>query len=137
MARNHLNPILGITRNPWLLALGALVILPGLAFAATETETPLDLTGHWVGIASLVIFVLAYATVIGEEFLHLRKSKPVIVAAGFIWGLVALVYAQHGDTHSAGEAVRHNLLEFGELFLFLLAGMIQFTTEGIKSAKNS
>ena len=34
----------------------------------------------------------------------------------------------HGDTHTAGEAVRHNLLEFGELFLFLLAAMTYINT---------
>jgi Na+/H+ antiporter NhaD/arsenite permease-like protein len=61
--------------------------------------------------------------VIAEEHLHLRKSKPVMVAAGIIWALVAVVYAQHGDTHTAEAAVRHNLLEFAELFLFMLAAM--------------
>jgi Na+/H+ antiporter NhaD/arsenite permease-like protein len=58
-----------------------------------------------------------------KKHLHLRKSKPVMVAAGIIWTLVAIVYAQNGDTHTAEIAVRHNLLEFAELFLFLLAAM--------------
>lgn len=66
--------------------------------------------------------------VIGEEFLHLRKSKPVIVAAGIIWTLVALAYASAGDTHTAGEAVRHNLLEYAALLLFLLAAMTYINT---------
>ena len=46
----------------------------------------LDLTAHWAGIASLIIFVLAYVLVIFEEATHLRKSKPVMLAAGLIWG---------------------------------------------------
>lgn len=83
----------------------------------------LDLTRHWAGYAGLVIFVVAYAIVILEERLHLRKSKPVMVAAGLIWGLIAAVYAMHGDQHTVEIAVRHNLLEYGELFLFLLAAM--------------
>ncbi|MCC6241413.1 MAG: sodium:proton antiporter NhaD [Gemmatimonadaceae bacterium] len=69
-----------------------------------------------------------------EERLHLRKSKPVIVAAGIIWALIGWRYqvastAATDDTTRellrtfAEEAVRHNLLEFGELFLFLLAAM--------------
>ncbi len=88
----------------------------------------LDLTGHWAGFAALAIFFLAYGLVIAEEALHLRKSKPVMVAAGIIWTLVAIVYAQHGDTHTAETAVRHNLLEFAELFLFLLAAMTYINT---------
>ena len=101
------------------LAAGA-GLLPGLAWAGGGT---LDLTGHWVGFVCLVIFVLAYVLVIGEETLHLRKSKPVMVAAGVIWALVAALLYLHGDSHTAREAVRHNLLEYGELFLFLLAAM--------------
>ena len=99
---------------------------PGAAFAAAGGG--LDLTQHWAGYACLVIFVLAYAIIISEENLHLRKSKPAIVAAGFIWVLVALAYAQHGDTHTVEAAIRQNLLEFVELFLFLLAAMTYINT---------
>jgi NhaD family Na+/H+ antiporter len=67
--------------------------------------------------------MLAYALVVAEEFTRLRKSKPVIVAAGLIWGLVAMVYAQQGIDHVAEAAVREILIEFSELFLFLLAAM--------------
>jgi Na+/H+ antiporter NhaD/arsenite permease-like protein len=37
--------------------------------------------------------------------------------------MIAYVYAGTGDHHSVEIAVRHNLLEFSELFLFLLAAM--------------
>ena len=80
----------------------------------------MDLITHWTGLLSIAIFVGAYVLVILEENIHLRKSKPVIVAAGFIWMLVAFAYTSAGDTNTAGELVRHNLLEFAELFLFLL-----------------
>ena len=109
-----------------LLSLGTLTY-PAAAAAATEGGM-LDFTHHWAGYAALAIFVIAYLFVIGEEVLHLRKSKPVIVAAGIIWTLVAIAYMRHGDTHTAGIAVRHNLLEFGELFLFLLAAMTYINT---------
>jgi len=109
-----------------LLFLGVLLYPAGVA-AASEGGA-MDFTGHWAGFAALAIFVIAYLVVIGEEVLHLRKSKPVIVAAGIIWMLVAIAYMQHGDTHTAGEAVRHNLVEFGELFLFLLAAMTYINT---------
>ena len=118
----RIHPCLRLTLPAALLAL---VPAPVLAAATTGT---LDFTAHWVGVLAIVLFVLAYALVIAEETLHLRKSKPVMVAAGVIWALVAFVYAQHGDVHSAEAAVRHNLLEFAELFLFLLAAMTYINT---------
>ena len=89
---------------------------------------PLDLTTHDIGIAALVLFVIAYGFVIAEEFLHLRKSKPVVVAAGIIWALVGTAYAMHGSTEYAVEVLRHNFLEYGELLLFLLAAMTYINT---------
>ncbi len=88
----------------------------------------LDLTGHWVGITSLIIFVIAYVVVILEEFLHLRKSKPVMLAAGLIWLLIAIAYTQLGDPSVMEDAVRHHILEYAELLLFLLAAMTYINT---------
>jgi NhaD family Na+/H+ antiporter len=102
------------------IAVATALLLPGSAFASSPG---MDFTGHWVGWLSLALFIFAYMLVIGEESLHLRKSKPVIVAAGVIWALVAWVLQAHGDNDTAREAVSHNLLEYGELFLFLLAAM--------------
>ena len=107
----------------WISALIILFTLPFAAIAAQMSGHKLDLTHHWVGYASLVIFVVAYGVVMLEEVIHLRKSKPVILAAGLIWALIAWVYNQHGMGHAAEEAVRHNILEYAELFLFLLAAM--------------
>ena len=101
---------------------------PAFAEAASESRQMIDLTNHWVGSLGIFIFVLAYAFVIGEEFLHLRKSKPVIVAAGLIWAMIGIIYAQAGDHSTAATAFRHNLLEFAELFLFLLAAMTYINT---------
>ncbi|MCD6224038.1 MAG: hypothetical protein J7K32_00700 [Deltaproteobacteria bacterium] len=53
----------------------------------------------------------------------MRKSKPVLLAAGLIWGSIAYVYVNQGFTHTVEAAVRHNILEFSELFLFLLVAM--------------
>ncbi len=100
----------------------------------SDVATRLDLTATGVGIAALLVFLLAYAVVIGEEFLHMRKSKPVLVAAGVIWALIGWRYSQAANaatdpatklalTQFAEEMVRHNLLEYVELFLFLLAAM--------------
>jgi NhaD family Na+/H+ antiporter len=69
------------------------------------------------------VFVIAYALVMAEEFTHLRKSKPVILAAGIIWAMIGAVYASHGMSEMAEHAVRHDLLEYAELMLFLLVAM--------------
>ena len=95
---------------------------PSLSFAAS-TSPSLDLTSHMAGYLALIVFVIAYGFVMVEEFTHLRKSKPVILAAGIIWAIIGWVYASNGMTHAAEAAVRHNFLEFAELFLFLLVAM--------------
>jgi NhaD family Na+/H+ antiporter len=104
-----------------LVAVVLSCLLPSLAWAS-EGHT-LDLTHSAVGIAALAVFVLAYLLVMTEELLHLRKSKPVIIAAGLIWGMIAYEYVQAGLPHAAEQAVRHNLLEYAELMLFLLVAM--------------
>jgi Na+/H+ antiporter NhaD/arsenite permease-like protein len=82
-----------------------------------------DLTGHWAGFAALAIFALAYALVIAEEAIHLRKSKPVVVAAGLLWTLLAVVYTRLGLAGAIEPALRHVFLEYAELLLFLLVAM--------------
>jgi Na+/H+ antiporter NhaD/arsenite permease-like protein len=74
-----------------------------------------------------VLFVIAYGFVIAEEFTHLRKSKPVVIAAGVIWVLVAVAARQHGGLDAAA-LLEHNLLEYAGLLLFLLAAMTYVNT---------
>ena len=85
----------------------------------------IDLTTSYVGYISILIFILAYAFVMAEEFTHLRKSKPVIISAALIWGIIAYYYSVHfkGSQEEVEHALEHNILEFSELFLFLLAAM--------------
>lgn len=99
-----------------------LTCLPALSMAS-GTEHRIDLTSHWIGFAALGLFFLAYLLVMAEEFTHLRKSKPVMLAAGTVWALIAWHYVQAGIPQAAEAAVRHNLLEYAELMLFLMAAM--------------
>jgi len=111
-----------------IILVGALTLALPTFLAAQAEPVELDLTSHWTAIVALAVFVLAYALVILEETIHLRKSKPVMVAAGVVWALVAVAYAQAGHTELIEEGVRHDLLEFAELFLFLLAAMTYINT---------
>ncbi len=95
----------------------------GVTSNTQNKGSELDLTAHWVGFAAIAVFVLAYALVIAEEFTHLRKSVSVILGAGIIWAIIAQQYVSGGMDHAAEEAVKDFLVEFAELFLFLLAAM--------------
>lgn len=75
------------------------------------------------GYSCLAIFVLAYVLVVLEERLHLRKSIPALVAASGAWILVGVLFTLRGEARVAEEAFRHNLLDYAELMLFLLAAM--------------
>ena len=88
-----------------------------------EQVAPLpDLAGTWPAIAALVSFLVAYAFVLTEEVTEMRKSKPVVLAAGIIWVLVAVSWRQH-QLDGIDDLLRHNLTDFAGLFLFLLSAM--------------
>ena len=87
------------------------------------SQSPIDLTHTIIGYICVAIFVLAYILVIAEEKIYLRKSKPVTMAAGIIWILIGIVYANNGMSEIASAALNHQLLEFAQLMLFLLVAM--------------
>ena len=97
-------------------------LLPQFAFA--ESFQNLDMTGTERGIYTVLIFVIAYGFVMTEEFTHMRKSKPVILAAGIIWAHAAILAQQKGvPMHEMHLAFEHDVKEYAELMLFLLVAM--------------
>ena len=90
--------------------------------------TELVLVNHWAGYLSLVVFVSAYALVILEENIHMRKSKPVMMAAGLIWALIGIAFMQAGQSDLAHEHAVKIIEEYGELFLFLLVAITYVNT---------
>ncbi|KAF7775380.1 hypothetical protein PCIT_a1559 [Pseudoalteromonas citrea] len=108
----------------WGFKLGIILAVSlGLCSSALAADGRIDLTTSNIGIVCIVIFVAAYTLVMLEEKLHLRKSKPVLVAAGLIWILIGAFYVNQGSPYITEQAFRHNLLEFAELMLFLLVAM--------------
>ena len=83
----------------------------------------MELLNHPVGIISILLFVIAYAFVMTEELTHLRKSKPVMFAAGIIWAMIAWVGVQTGDSYAVKKEIMHAFDEFNQLMLFLLVAM--------------
>jgi NhaD family Na+/H+ antiporter len=88
----------------------------------------LDLTISFYGFAALAIFAIAYIFVIFEEATEMRKSKPVLLAAGLIWALIGLAYARAGQPEAGKAAAEHIIYEYGELLLFLLVAITYVNT---------
>ncbi|WP_050939852.1 sodium:proton antiporter NhaD [Vibrio harveyi] len=97
------------------------LIFSSSTFATATSE--LNLVNSTVGYAALIFFTIAYILVMLEEYLQMRKSKPVLLAAGLIWILIGYTFAQHNQADVAKAALEHNLLEYAELLLFLLVAM--------------
>ena len=101
-----------------------LAILIGLTPSLAMAADILNATGNPIAWVCVGIFAIAYGLVMAEEHLHLRKSKPVILAAGIIWSLIAFLAEQQGVPHEAlRAAVMHDLEEYAAMFLFLLVAM--------------
>jgi Na+/H+ antiporter NhaD/arsenite permease-like protein len=102
------------------------LLLTTTGAAAAETATlNIHMSDTLLGFAALAIFVVAYCFVMAEEFTHLRKSKPVLFAAGVVWAMIAWHIASDPQipNEAAEEAFRHVFLEFAELFGFLIVAM--------------
>lgn len=105
-------------------AIVPLLVTPALAQEAGQ----LDLTQHPVGYLALIIFFLAYGFVAIEKAIQLRKSKPVMLAAGLIWALLGLIYAIEGRSAVLEDAAKHVILDYGELMLFLVVAITYVNT---------
>jgi Na+/H+ antiporter NhaD/arsenite permease-like protein len=88
----------------------------------TITSPTPSLASSSEAVLALLVFAVAYVFVITEEFTNLRKSKPVIVAAGAIWILVAFAARSHQDI-DVGKLLDRNLLDYAGVLLFLFAAM--------------
>lgn len=111
------------------LAVAIASLFPLAAFASSAGGLePEHLTNTIQGYWAVGIFAVAYTLVILEDLIHLRKSKPMIVAAGVIWVLVALAYQSIGKPEGFINILNHNILEYAMLLLFLLAAMTFINT---------
>jgi len=111
-----------------LILAASTIFFSSLSHASGGSAEQIDLTDHFVGYLAIALFVFALFMVIIEEHIHLRKSKPVMLAAGLIWAAIAVVYMNHENPHLVEQAARHNLLEYAELMLFLLVAMTYVNT---------
>ncbi len=101
--------------------------IPALASgSAAAAQTPPDFTSYPIAWGVLIVLVISYATVVWGEQHELKKSIPVLIGAGVIWGLVATTYMIHGDESMIAlmdAGFDHSIVEIGELTFFLITAM--------------
>ena len=84
----------------------------------------LDLTTTWVGIVSLIVFVISYYFIAAEDKYRINKAKPALFAGTLIFMLIGLYYSLHGlNTHSLEEEIDKLIVEIAEIFFFLMVAM--------------
>ena len=87
-------------------------------------EEALNLTGTWVGIAALAVFVIAYYFIATEEKYEINKAKPALFAGTFMFMLVGIYFALNGmDVEPLHHEMKVLILEIAEIFFFLLVAM--------------
>lgn len=103
-----------------------LTLVPSVVLAQVFARPEyLDPSAHPLALVMLGLFSLAYLAVVFEEKIGVSKSRPMTFAAGFLWVMAAwLGHSQGRSEEELKAAVTHNLGEFAELFLFLLAAII-------------
>ncbi|MEA2029834.1 MAG: sodium:proton antiporter, partial [Campylobacterota bacterium] len=55
--------------------------------------TPPDLTMTWVGIASMITFIVGYYFIATEDRYHINKAKPALFIGTFIFLLIGFYYS--------------------------------------------
>jgi len=84
----------------------------------------LHLTTTWIGILSLIIFVVGYYFIAAEDKYHINKAKPALLAGTSIFMLIGLYFSLNGmDGHILESAVEHLIVEIAGIFFFLLVAM--------------
>ena len=91
---------------------------------ATEAAMQIDLTTTWVGILSMIIFVVGYYFIAAEDKYHINKAKPALFTGTLIFMLIGLYYAMNG---LPGEHLHHEIeiliVEIAGIFFFLFVAM--------------
>lgn len=112
-------------RTVALLSAACITVASQYAVAAQPRSLIIETYTDPRAIFCVVIFVLSYLLVMGEEKTLMRKSKPVMLGAGIIWATIGLVAPEYGVSHEQlREAIFHDLDEYGSLMLFLMVAMV-------------
>ncbi len=105
--------------------LGVLLFFAASLFA----EGGEHLTTTFVGIFSLVVFVLGYYVIAAEEKFHINKAIPALFIGTFIFMMIGVYYWVNGlDREPLALEVDRLILEIAEIFFFLMVAMTYIET---------
>ncbi|NEW60961.1 sodium:proton antiporter [Sulfurovum sp. bin170] len=86
----------------------------------------LHLTTEWVGILSLIVFVVGYYFIATEDTYHINKAKPALFTGTGIFMLIGIYVAMSGSEsmgHQLHEGINHLIIEIAGIFFFLFVAM--------------
>ena len=83
-----------------------------------------DLTTTWVGIVSLVIFIVGYYFIAAEDKYEINKAKPALLMGTSIFILIGIYYAMNGlDGAHLHHEIELLIYEIAGIFFFLFVAM--------------
>ncbi len=107
-----------------LVLVSSLFIFANESGVAHKVALTPDLTMTWVGIGSLMIFVIGYYFVATEEKYHIDKAKPALLSGTFLFIFIGIYYAINGmNMDLLHTEITHLILEIAEIFFFLFVAM--------------
>ena len=94
-----------------------------VSLLANELGNP-NLTYTWIGVATLLIFIIGYFFIANEEKYHVDKAVPALFIGIFSFLLIAVYYYMNGlDIHLVHDEAEKVILEIAEIFFFLFVAM--------------
>ena len=88
-----------------------------------------DITMTWVGISSLIIFVVGYYFIATEDKYHIDKAKPALFIGTFMFMLIGVYYVMNDmDLNILHYDINHLVLEIAGIFFFLFVAMTYIET---------
>ena len=104
-----------------------LMSLASFAFAAgggIEVVEKVSYVGTWVGILSIIVFVVGYFFIATEEKYQINKAKPALFTGTFLFMLIGIYFAINGiNVDPLHAEMKHLILEIAEIFFFLFVAM--------------
>ncbi len=87
------------------------------------------LTFSWVGIASLIIFIIGYYFIANEEKYNINKAIPALFIGTFMFVLIGIYFAINGlDGEPLHAEIEALILEVAEIVFFLFVAMTYIET---------
>jgi Na+/H+ antiporter NhaD/arsenite permease-like protein len=88
-----------------------------------------DITMTWVGVISLIIFVIGYYFIATEDKYHVDKAKPALFIGTFMFMLIGVYYVMNDlDLNILHYDINHLVLEIAGIFFFLFVAMTYIET---------